>query len=91
MYNLLNVIARPRRRPNIDGRVRVRPRGDGVAPLWRGRGLVEAGAEVHADRPRGALQRSNTRIFVGPHHADRRREVVLDGVAEAPQSRHGRR
>ena len=68
MYNLLNVVARPRRRPNMHGGVRVRPRGDGVAPFGRGRGLVEAGAEVHADRPRRSFKRPDARIFVRPHH-----------------------
>ena len=68
MYNLLNVIARPRRRPNMDGGVRVRPRGDGVAPLRCGRGLVEARAEVHADGPRRSFKGSDARILVRPHH-----------------------
>ena len=80
MYNLLNVIARPRRRPNIDGRVRVRPRGDGFAPLRRGRGLVEARAEVHADGPRRSFKRPDARIFVGPHHTYRGCQIVLHRI-----------
>ena len=69
----------------------MRPRGDGFAPLRRGRGLVEAGAEVHADRPRGALERPNTGIFVRAHHTYCGCQIVLDGVAQAPQSRDRRR
>ena len=82
MYNLLNVIARPRRRPNIDRRVRMRPRGDGLAPLRRGRGLVEAGAEVHADGPRRSFKRPDAGVLVGSHHPDGRREIMFHRVSE---------